>query len=136
MSTNEQDTKKSTEVMPSAPAGSLLSFDEFDGFFDDFLSRRWPRLMDWNFPAGFERGFPKVDIIDHDNEIEVQAALPGIKKVNDEVNSDSEESGNTIYLPDRDAKVAELAYYKAESRGFEGGHELEDWLEAEREVVL
>lgn len=58
----------------------MLSFDEFDNFFDAFLSRRWPRLLDWNFPAGFDRGFPKIDILDHDNEIEVQAALPGIKK--------------------------------------------------------
>jgi HSP20 family protein len=31
-------------------------------------------------PAGLERGLPKVDIIDHDNEVEVQAALPGVKK--------------------------------------------------------
>ena len=52
MSSKEKDTKKSTEVVPSAPAGSLLSFDEFDNFFDDFLSRRWPRLLDWNFPTG------------------------------------------------------------------------------------
>jgi HSP20 family protein len=66
--------------MPSSPAGGLMSFDEFDHFFDDFLSRRWPRLLDWNFPTGLEKGFPKVDIIDHDNEIEVQAALPGVKK--------------------------------------------------------
>jgi HSP20 family protein len=80
MNTNEKDTKESTEVIPSRHAGSLLSFDEFDNFFDDFLSRRWPRLLDWNFPAGFDRGFPKIDILDHDNEIEVQAALPGIKK--------------------------------------------------------
>ncbi|WP_347986471.1 DUF2934 domain-containing protein [Methylomonas sp. AM2-LC] len=27
--------------------------------------------------------------------------------------------------------VAEMAYYKAESRGFTPGYELEDWLEAE-----
>jgi len=66
--------------MPSKSAGSLLSFDEFDDFFDDFLSRRWPRMLDFNFPTGLDRGFPKVDIIDHDKEIEVQAALPGIKK--------------------------------------------------------
>ena len=32
MSTKEQDTKKSTEVIPGSPAGSLLSFDEFDSF--------------------------------------------------------------------------------------------------------
>ena len=80
MSTKEKDTKKSTEVIPGTPVGSLLSFDEFDNFFDDFLSRRWPRLLDWNFPAGLERGLPKVDIIDHGNEVEVQAAIPGVKK--------------------------------------------------------
>jgi Protein of unknown function (DUF2934) len=36
----------------------------------------------------------------------------------------------------RDAKIAELAYYKAESRGFEPGHELEDWYAAETEPIL
>lgn len=30
--------------------------------------------------------------------------------------------------------IAERAYYKAEARGFESGHELEDWLTAEAEV--
>lgn len=57
-----------------------------------------------------------------------------VKQVKDEV--DTKESGNTIYLPDREAKIAELAYYKAESRGFEPGHEMEDWLEAEQEFML
>lgn len=28
-------------------------------------------------------------------------------------------------------RIAERAYYLAESRGFESGHELDDWLEAE-----
>jgi hypothetical protein len=36
---------------------------------------------------------------------------------------------------DRCCRVAELAYYKAESRGFEPGHELDDWLAAEAEVT-
>lgn len=36
---------------------------------------------------------------------------------------------------DRCCLVAELAYYKAEARGFEPGHELEDWLSAEAEVT-
>ncbi|MFA6051489.1 MAG: Hsp20/alpha crystallin family protein [Methylobacter sp.] len=81
MKTNKQDTKKSSELMPSSSAGDLISFDEFDHFFDDFLSRRWPRLLDWNFPtSSLERGLPKVDIIDHDKEVEVHAALPGVKK--------------------------------------------------------
>ena len=37
---------------------------------------------------------------------------------------------------DREARIAEIAYLKAESRGFEPGHELEDWLEAEGEFLL
>jgi hypothetical protein len=38
--------------------------------------------------------------------------------------------------PDREAMIAECAFYKAEQRGFEPGHELEDWLEAEQECIL
>jgi Protein of unknown function (DUF2934) len=34
----------------------------------------------------------------------------------------------------REALIAELAYFKAQSRGFEPGHEEEDWLAAENEV--
>ena len=35
---------------------------------------------------------------------------------------------------ERHRKIQELAYLKAEKRGFAPGHELEDWLEAEQEV--
>ena len=56
--------------------------------------------------------------------------------VKKEVNSDLEESANIISLIDLDAKIAELAYFKAESRGFDTSHELDDWLEAERELKL
>jgi HSP20 family protein len=73
-------SRKGSELMPKSPLGGLMSFDEFDNFFDDFLSRRWPRLLDWNMPTLSETGFPRVDILDHDNDIEVQAALPGVKK--------------------------------------------------------
>ena len=37
--------------------------------------------------------------------------------------------------PDMRALVAECAYYKAERRGFVPGFELDDWLEAEREMA-
>lgn len=57
-----------------------------------------------------------------------------VKKV--KVSQEAEVFSDTIFLPDRDAKIAELAYYKAEIRGFEPGHELEDWLEAEGEFLL
>ncbi len=38
-----------------------------------------------------------------------------------------------INLPDCYTKIAEIAFYKAERRGFEPGHELDDWIEAEQE---
>jgi HSP20 family protein len=85
MSDKKQEVKKGAELLPRSSLGGLLSFDEFDHFFDDFLSRRWPRLLDWNSPTFSEANFPRVDIEDHDNIIEVQAALPGIKKENVEV---------------------------------------------------
>jgi hypothetical protein len=30
--------------------------------------------------------------------------------------------------------VKERAFFKAEKRGFEPGHEMEDWIEAEKEI--
>lgn len=48
---------------------------------------------------------------------------------------DSDAKQELAYLSEHDAKIAELAYYKAEQRGFEPGHEMEDWLEAERELT-
>lgn len=50
--------------------------------------------------------------------------------------SNPDENNSPICLPDRDAKIAELAYYKAENRGFAPGYELKDWLEAEQEFLL
>jgi hypothetical protein len=34
----------------------------------------------------------------------------------------------------REERIRLLAYYRAQQRGFNGGNEMEDWLEAEREV--
>lgn len=35
---------------------------------------------------------------------------------------------------DRDQMIATAAYYRAVNRHFQPGHELEDWLSAEREI--
>jgi Protein of unknown function (DUF2934) len=40
-------------------------------------------------------------------------------------------SGST----DRYYEIALRAYYKAEARGYEPGHEIQDWLDAEAEVM-
>jgi len=47
----------------------------------------------------------------------------------------TKETCEPIILPDFDAKIAEIAYYKAESRHFEPGYEIDDWLEAEQEFL-
>lgn len=57
------------------------------------------------------------------------------KKIKPEMASDPEQSVNRLDCPDRDSRIAELAYYKAEQRGFEPGSELDDWLDAERELL-
>jgi hypothetical protein len=31
--------------------------------------------------------------------------------------------------------ISEAAYYRAKERGFEPGHEMDDWVQAEREVM-
>lgn len=110
MSTTEKETKKSTELLSS---GNLFSLSELDNFFDDFLLRKWPRLLDWNFPSGFEDAGPKVDILDHDAEIEVQAALPGIGKDNLDVTINNQ----TITIratAERESKAGEGQYFRRE----------------------
>lgn len=37
--------------------------------------------------------------------------------------------------PQKQSRIAIAAYYKAQARGFVPGHELEDWLSAEKEVT-
>ncbi len=32
-------------------------------------------------------------------------------------------------------RIAEAAYFKAQARGFEPGHDVDDWLEAEKEAA-
>jgi HSP20 family protein len=80
MSKKDINTNNTNESLPILSKAGLLSFDDFDHFFNDFLSNRWPRLLDWNTPNLSPTVFPRVDVIDHDQNIEVHAALPGVKK--------------------------------------------------------
>jgi len=47
---------------------------------------------------------------------------------------DTRFTGERIDYRTRTARIERLAYLIAESRGFEPGHELDDWLEAEKRV--
>ena len=44
------------------------------------------------------------------------------------------EDAGTDFATERAVMIAQAAYLRAERRGFVPGHELEDWLAAEREV--
>jgi len=48
----------------------------------------------------------------------------------------TENAYDVTYTDVSQQRIAELAYFKAEKRGFEAGHEAEDWLEAESEVLM
>ncbi len=113
---NSKDTKK--EITPNPSTSNLISFDDFDSFFDDFLSRRWPRVFEWNLPSMrvAEKNFPKVNIIDHENELEVQAAVPGVKKEDLDVTINNQSI--TIRTSTREEKQEGGKYFRREiSRG-------------------
>jgi Protein of unknown function (DUF2934) len=55
------------------------------------------------------------------------------KRVKKELSTVDNESKAELNKEDRNLRIAVAAYYKAEARGFEPGHELGDWLAAEAE---
>jgi len=48
--------------------------------------------------------------------------------------ADTEEMRDEMSPQDVRQRIEIAAYYKAQERGFEPGHELEDWIAAEAEV--
>lgn len=44
-------------------------------------------------------------------------------------------SKNAVDEKDIASRVAVAAYYKALARGYEPGHEIQDWIEAEAEIL-
>ena len=43
-------------------------------------------------------------------------------------------AGQPVSADQRQLMISEAAYYIAERRGFDAGHELDDWLLAERQI--
>lgn len=107
----KKNEKQNKEVAPALSGNFLSSFGEFDQYFEDFLSRKWPRLFDWS-SLEVDKQFPKVDVIDHDNDIEVKAALPGVKK--DEIDVDINHQTITIQTSTKREKKEKDRYYRRE----------------------
>ena len=65
--------------------------------------------------------------------------LKGVKQdLNNPIPVMGIEASPELFTEDSQAnylRTAECAYYKAEARGFEPGHEIQDWLEAEAEMI-
>lgn len=66
------------------PLAPFLDFDkEFERAFENFFSRGWLRAPRWEFPklpSAFGEKQPNVNVIDRDNEVVVEAELPGVDK--------------------------------------------------------
>jgi HSP20 family protein len=82
-------TKGRVEVEVKAGAAAeppARIFPELERAFDDFLSRRWPRLSGIEWPrlgemSGLlERQAPSLDIVDGEKEVVVRAEIPGVDK--------------------------------------------------------
>ena len=50
------------------------------------------------------------------------------------VMDDADRAAAMNELDERHRRISELAYYRAQQRGFEPGYEEKDWLAAEREI--
>jgi len=82
----ESGERKLGALQPREAYRDLGRFDELDRLMGSFIRGRWPRLFseDW-FPwpesrMRFEQPMPKVDVVDKDDEVQVTAELPGVKK--------------------------------------------------------
>ncbi len=84
-----KEAGKELQVQPSR-AQLLGPFEEFEHFFDEFLNRgNWMQpLLRRGFPdreSAFGSRWPKVDVIDRNDEVAVKAELPGVDKENVDV---------------------------------------------------
>jgi len=85
--------KKSKETAPAtqAPESRGVSpFREFDRFFDSVFDRGWMPMLHRDHPlwerfAAFDKGMPKVDVIERDAEVVVRAEVPGFEREDLEV---------------------------------------------------
>lgn len=81
-------TKLHTQPYPTISREEFVT--PFDSLFDDIIQKALPSFSE-EFGISFfgNNSYPKVDVIDHDNGLEIQAEIPGLSK--DDVSVDLEE---------------------------------------------
>jgi len=97
---DKKKEEKKQEVQKMPPRGPLSPFERFDllsdpgffremdRFFEEYLPRRWWRQFHAGWPgrltahplASFEGKTPSVDILNRENDLLLQAELPGVEK--------------------------------------------------------
>ncbi|SFT75481.1 Hsp20/alpha crystallin family protein [Halomonas saccharevitans] len=109
-----------SSAQPSESRG-MSPFREFDRLLDSFFDRgrmpsRWEHPL-WERFAAFEKGMPKVDVIDRDAEVVVRAEAPGFER--EELDVSVTDGAVTIKGDHREeSKQEEGEYFRSEiSRG-------------------
>ena len=140
MAKEEKPKGTAVEVRKAPPARALTPFDEMEQLFDALVPRRgWMRPM-WDRPAWgemmatMEARFPRMDVVDRENEIVVRAEVPGLSKEEIEVSLMGEEL--VIKGASRHEKVADEKgrYHRREisSQSFERSITLPAAVDAEK----
>lgn len=121
----ETKREEGREMQRPSRGRGLAPFEDIDRFFDrvfdEFIPRRWLSpswdLPAWGRVAPFEGRWPRVDIVDRDNDVVVHAELPGVRKEDLDVSL----SENTVTIKgtsQREEEKGEGEYYRRElSRG-------------------
>lgn len=106
--------------MQKAPGRALSPFEEMDRMFDQFFRRGWMRPWQREWPswrelaAPFEGKWPRVDVIDRDNEVVVRAEVPGVEKKDLDV-SVTENAMTIKGSTRREEKEEKGDYYRCET---------------------
>ena len=98
-----------------APARTMTPFDEMERMFEDFFGRGWMRPWRWERPFLGEQALaaPKVNVVDRDEEVLVEAEVPGVEKDDLEVSI----SGNMLSIrgkSEHEEKEEKGNYYRSE----------------------
>jgi HSP20 family protein len=108
------EVKSEGEVaQPSRGLSTFFDFDkEFERAFENFFKRGWPSAPRWEFPkvsGAFGDKAPNVNLIDRDDEVVIEAELPGVDK--DDLDVSLSENSVTIKASTKKEEVKEEGEY-------------------------
>lgn len=78
MNSDKKETAKNSGSAVPLAVDNEPTEEELDRSFDDILSRIWPSFIDWAATEEPASEFPIIHVTEHDQDIEVSAALPDV----------------------------------------------------------